>query len=45
VRAEVADTVSAPHEIEGELRYLHTALAEKLGGFADSVKPRAQESE
>ncbi len=28
VRREVARTVSAPHEIDEELRYLYTVLAE-----------------
>lgn len=39
VREEVADTVSAPHEIDDELRYLQTALAQKMSGSPGSAQP------
>jgi DNA-directed RNA polymerase specialized sigma24 family protein len=45
VREEVADTVSAPHEIDAELRYLQAALAQHFRTAPETPEPPPGNSE
>lgn len=44
LRAEVASTVSAPHEIDGEMAHLHRVLSHPATDFADSSKESPTDS-